>query len=61
MPCDTIKFKVTQDPISSTVTLHIYRPYGISNEMMIVDTFNEMTVQELRCLTEYLLSLFKKK
>jgi hypothetical protein len=61
MFCDTIKFKVKRNPETNYLHLQVYRPYGIEDEMMIVDEFNEMTEQELKCLTEYLLGLFKKK
>jgi hypothetical protein len=61
MLCDTIKFKVKRNPETNNLHLQVYRPYGIEDEMMIVDEFNEMTEVELKCLTEYLLSLFKKK
>ena len=60
MSCDTIKFKVFQDPLTRNVTLEIYRPYGINDEMMRVDRFNEMTVNELKCLTEYLIGIFNR-
>jgi hypothetical protein len=58
---DSIKFRVVQNPISKNITLEIYRPYGIDNDWMRVDSFNEMTVQELKYLTEYLIKLFKTK
>jgi hypothetical protein len=61
MPCDTIKFTVIRNKQTKNLHLQIYRPYGESDELMIVDEFNEMTEQELKCLTEYLLGLFKKK
>lgn len=60
MSCDTIKFKVFQVPASKTVTLEIYRTYGVNDEWMRVDYFNEMTVQELKYLTEYLIYIFNK-
>jgi hypothetical protein len=60
MPCDSIKFRLVQNPISKDVRLEFYRPYG-ENEWMIIDASQEITVQELKCLTEYLISLFKKK
>lgn len=59
MSCDSIKFKVTQNPTTKNVNLEIYRPYD-ANNWMRVDIFNEMTVQELKHLTEYLIDLFKK-
>jgi hypothetical protein len=61
MPCDTIKFTVIRNQQTKNLHLVIYRPYGDKDELMIVDEFNEMTEPELKCLTEYLLSLFKKK
>lgn len=60
MSCDSIKFKVTQNSITKNVNLEIYRPYDINDQWMRVDVFNEMTVQELKCLTEYLIEIFKK-
>lgn len=60
MACDTIKFKVYQNPLSKNVSLEVYRPYGINDEWMRIDLFNEMTVDELRCLTEYLIYIFNK-
>lgn len=60
MPCDTIKFKVFQDPLTKNAILEVYRPYGDKNELMRVDYFNEMTVNELKCLTEYLIYIFNK-
>lgn len=56
---DTIKFKVRQDPTTKNITLEIYRPYGIDNDWVRVDMFNEMTVRELKTLTEYLIKIFK--
>jgi hypothetical protein len=61
MSCDTIKFKVSQDPTTKNLKLEIYRPYGDNDDWMRVDAFNEMTTKELKCLTEYLVDLFKKK
>jgi hypothetical protein len=58
---DTIKFKVIQDPTTKNVNLYIYRPYGIDNDWMTVDKFNEMTVMELKSLTKYLISIFNTK
>jgi len=60
MSCDTIKFKVTQNSLTKNVKLEIYRPYDINDHWMRVDVFNEMTIQELKCLTEYLIETFKK-
>jgi hypothetical protein len=61
MNCETIKFKVVKNPVTHDLQLEIYRPYGDKNEWMMVDRFNEITTDELKCLVEYLLSLFKKK
>ena len=61
MSGDTIKFKVVQNPTNKNVNLEIYRPYGIDNEWMRIDSFNEMTVQELKSLTQYLINIFSKK
>ena len=58
---DTIKFKAVQDKITKNINLEIYRPYGIDDEWMRVDTINEMTISELKTLTKYLVSLFKNK
>lgn len=60
MDSDTIKYKVYQDPITKNVRLQIYRPYGIDNEWMMVDSFNDMTVKELQSLLEYLVYIFNK-
>lgn len=60
MPCDTIKFKVVQDQASKDIKLEVYRPYGINNDWMRVDFFNDMTVKELKCLTQYLIAIFNK-
>lgn len=60
MSCETIKFKVTQDKISKTLKIETYRPYGINDEWMRIDISQEITVQELKYLTEYLISIFKK-
>lgn len=60
MSCDSIKFKVVQNPASKNINLYIYRPYGMNDDWMIVDKFNEMTVEELKFLTKYLMSLFSK-
>jgi hypothetical protein len=59
--CDTIKYKVVQNKETKDLELQILRPYGDNNEWVIVDHFNEITTLELKCLTEYLISLFKKK
>jgi len=61
MPCDTIKFRVLQNPDNKNVNLEVYRPYGNNNEWMRVDIFNDMTLKELKCLTEYLIGIFQKK
>lgn len=58
---DSIKFKIVQNAITKNVTLEIYRPYGIDNDWMRIDSFNEMTVPELKHLTEFLLKLFTTK
>jgi hypothetical protein len=60
MGCDTIKYKVIQSPETKNLTLQIYRPYGEKNEWVMVDHFNEITSAELKCLCEYVSSLFKK-
>lgn len=60
MPCNTIKFKVFQESTDKPVRLEVYRPYGICDEWMRVDFFNDMSVEELRCLTEYLIYIFNK-
>lgn len=61
MTCDTIKFKVIQSPENKDLTLQIYRPYGEQdNQWMMVDHFNELTPAELKCLGNYINSLFKK-
>ena len=60
MSCDTIKFKVFQDPLTKNVKLEVYRPYGIGDEWMRLEFFNDMSGDELRCLTEYLLYIFNK-
>lgn len=60
MANDTIKFDIKQDSLTKNVTINIYRPYGIDDEWMIVDTFNELSIKELKYLTEFLISVFKK-
>jgi len=60
MSCDTIKFKVFQDLLSKNVSLEVYRPYGINDEWMRIDVLNDMTVDELKCLTKYLVETFNK-
>lgn len=60
MPCDTIKFKLVQDKISKDVRIEFYRQYGINDEWMRVDVSHEITIKELKCLTEYLISIFKR-
>lgn len=62
MNCDTVKYKVIQSPETKNLTLQVYRPYGDKDDQwMMVDHFNELTVQEVKCLCEYLTSLFNKK
>jgi hypothetical protein len=64
MSCDTIKFKVSQDHTTKDIELQIYRPFNESNgvtEWMMVDRFNEMSIQELKCMADFIYSLFKKK
>lgn len=60
MSCDTIQFKVYQDGTTKSVRLEVYRPYGINNEWMRIDSFNDMSVDELKCLKEYLIYIFNK-
>jgi hypothetical protein len=60
MACDTIKYKVLQNPQTKDLTLQIYRPLD-NNEWVMVDHFNEITTKELKCLCEYIHSLFNKK
>lgn len=61
MNCDTIKYRVIQSPETKNLTLQIYRPYGDKdNQWMMVDHFNELTSIELKCLGDYINSLFKK-
>ena len=62
MDCTTIKYKVVKNPQTHELQLEIYRPYGDKpDEWMMVDRFNDITTDELKCLTDYLLSLWKKK
>ena len=60
MPCDTIKYKVFQDSLTQKVRLELYRPYGIDDEWMQIDGFDDLTVGELKCLAEYLIYVFNK-
>jgi hypothetical protein len=61
MNCDTIKYRVVQSPENKNLNLQIFRPYGEeSNHWMMVDHFNELTPVELKCLGDYINSLFKK-
>ena len=60
MPCDTIQFKVYQDATSKSVRLEVYRPYGTNNEWMRIDCLNDMTVDELLCLKDYLVYIVNK-
>lgn len=60
MSCDTIKYKVFQDSLTQKVRLEIYRPYGINDEWMKIDGFNDLSISELRCLAEYLIYIFNK-
>lgn len=60
MSCDTIKYKVFQDPLTQKVRLELYRPYGINDEWAKIDSFSDLTVSELRCLAEYLIYIFNK-
>lgn len=57
---DTIKFQIKQNPVTKSVKLEIYRPYGIDNEWMRIDVTNELSIEELRHLTKYLIGLFSK-
>jgi len=60
MSCDTIKFRLVQDKISKDIRLEFYRPYGDNDEWMRIDITQEITIKELKCLTEYLISIFKR-
>lgn len=61
MECSTIKYKVIKDPVTKLLHLEVYRPYGEKNEeWVMIDRLNEITTEELKKLTEYLISLFKK-
>lgn len=60
MPCDTIQFKVYQDPNTKIVRLEVYRPYGINDEWMRIDYLNDMTVDEILCLKDYLIYIINK-
>lgn len=60
MPCDTIQFKVYQDAITKSVRLEVYRPYGENNEWMRIDCLNEITVEELLSLKDYLVYIVNK-
>jgi hypothetical protein len=61
MNCHSVKFKVVKNPQSQDLQLEIYRPYGDDDKhWMMIDRLNDLTIEELKCLTEYLLSLFKK-
>lgn len=59
MSCDTIRFRLVQDQISKDIKIEFYRPYG-DNKWMKIDVTPEITPKELKYLTEYLLSLFKR-
>lgn len=57
---ETIKYKVVQNPETKELSLHILRPMG-DNNWVVVDHFNDITKEELRHLAEYIYSLFRKK
>jgi hypothetical protein len=62
MSCDTIRYRVVQNPENKFVELQIYRNYGTdTDQWVMVDKFNEMTSLELKCLADHIYSLCKKK
>lgn len=60
MACDTIQYKVYQDPTTKRVRLEVYRPYGTENSWMKIDCIDDMTAKELLCLSEYLVYILNK-
>lgn len=62
MVCDTIKYKIVKNLQTNDVELEIYRPYGNkTDEWVMIDKISDLSLEELKCLTEYLISVWKKK
>lgn len=64
MNCEKIKFRAIQNPVSHSVQIEVYRELQENNnqtEWMMTDRFNELSGSELKCLADYIYSLFKKK
>jgi hypothetical protein len=62
MICDTVKYRMTQNPDTKNIELQIYRNYGTDkDEWVMVDRFNGLTSLELKCLADHIYSLFRKK
>lgn len=57
-----IKYKVVQHPSTKNIELQVYRSYGDkADEWAMVDRLTDLSISELKCLTEYLISIFRKK
>jgi hypothetical protein len=56
------KFKITQAPDTLRVRLEVWRKYGDKkDEWMSDESFNDMTVSELKALADYIYSKIKPK
>lgn len=64
MSCEKIKFRAKQNPVNTHIEIEVYRELRDNNEKaewIMTDRFNELSINELRCLGEYINNLFKKK
>lgn len=64
MSCEKIKFRAKQNSVNTNIEIEVYRELRDNNdktEWIMTDRFNELSVNELRCLGEYIISLFRKK
>ena len=59
---NTIKYIVSQDKSSKRVTLEVFRNNGeTKDDWIMYEKIEDLKVEELRKLKDYLCSIFKKK
>lgn len=64
MSCNHIKYRAIQNPESHSIEIEVYRDMSTDNTIkswVKTDHFNDMSAQELKCLADYIYSLFRKK
>ena len=60
--CNTIKYKASQDSDTKLISISVFRKNGEAiDDWIMYEKLEDLTVEELRYLRDYLCVLFKKK